>query len=739
MAHFFRTGEIFKVASEQAVDIHSCLPAGNYTIGVDAYGEMFLQCVDNFTIPQKLYGDTHKQANRILYTYGDRSASTGVMLTGEKGSGKALRIDQQVFTPTGCKPIGMVQDGDVIYGDDGQLTKVVGVYPQGTRDMFEIVFNDGSTSVADGDHLWAVRQTTNSRAGFLKHTTKTTNGKRTAVTKDKVLTTNEIKTALEQGIKHVIPLCEPINFPQSQEITIDRYLLGLLLGDGCILYPSPIVTTSDTQILEYISSNIDEDYKVVKLPHSKYDYRICQKNPINIGGNVGMLPNKYTTILTHLGLHGRKSNEKFIPKELKYDSIENRFALLQGLMDSDGTITKRGNITFTTVSPQLATDVVWLARSLGFRSSIQHARYPSYTYNGVKKVGQLAYTVQLTGKYNDRVFRLTRKKERIKKCSSCTKTIVDIRPVEPAEAVCIKVDNNSSLFVTDDFTVTHNTLLAKVVCVLASEQSIPTIIVNQPHCGDKFNKFIQDIDQECVVLFDEFEKVYEEDDQEQVLTLLDGVFPTKKLFIITCNNKWRVNEHMRNRPGRIYYMLDFKGLDAKFIQEYCLENLLPEYTPHTEKIVDISGLFNEFNFDMLKAVVEEINRFGETPQDVLKILNTKPEYNNDEVFNVEMTYKGKKVTVEENGISAKVSTNPLCKPISLDFFVENDDDGDTEADSESNPTVRAAQKYLTMVFYPSDIKKVDAIEGKFVLVNEEQAVLVLTRPQQDRMFYSAAF
>ena len=70
---------------------------------------------------------------------------------------------------------------------------------------------------------------------------------------------------------------------------------------------------------------------------------------------------------------------------------------------------------------------------------------------------------------------------------------------------------------------------------------------------------MQDIEQPCIILFDEFEKVYDDQDQEKALTLLDGVFPSRKLFIMTVNNKWRVNEHMRNRPGRIYYMLDFAG------------------------------------------------------------------------------------------------------------------------------------------------------------------------------------
>ena len=146
------------------------------------------------------------------------------------------------------------------------------------------------------------------------------------------------------------------------------------------------------------------------------------------------------------------------------------------------------------------------------------------------------------------------------------------------------------------------TLLAKNVSFEAAKQGIPTIIINAAWCGDAFNSLIQSIEQPAIILFDEFEKVYDKDDQQQILTLLDGVFPSKKLFVLTCNDKWRVDVHMRNRPGRIYYMLDFAGLDHDFIRDYCADNLKAQ--EHTEAVCKISSLFDEFNFDMLKALID---------------------------------------------------------------------------------------------------------------------------------------
>lgn len=183
------------------------------------------------------------------------------------------------------------------------------------------------------------------------------------------------------------------------------------------------------------------------------------------------------------------------------------------------------------------------------------------------------------------------------------------------------------------------TLLAKSLSIECGKLGYPTIIINNDWCGDEFNQLIQNIDEPAVVMFDEFEKIYNDDKQEQVLTLLDGVYPTKKLFVITCNDKWRINQHMRNRPGRLYYMLDYKGLDQNFIIEYC--NAMLNEKKHIQLICRISGLFDSFNFDILKALVEEMNRYNEDPIKALEMLNAKPGSDSEANFNITFALKGK--------------------------------------------------------------------------------------------------
>lgn len=205
------------------------------------------------------------------------------------------------------------------------------------------------------------------------------------------------------------------------------------------------------------------------------------------------------------------------------------------------------------------------------------------------------------------------------------------------------------------------TLLSKNICVELAKQNVPTIVINHPWHGDKFNTLIQSIQQPCIVMFDEFEKVYNSEEQEQLLTLLDGIYSTKKLFLLTSNDKWSVDSHMRNRPGRIFYMVNFTGLDEAFIREYCYDNLLSD-AKTVDTIVSIASVFGAFNFDMLKALIEEMNRYNETPQEAMRILNVKAEFDGGSTYSVEI-YKGDRKadrTSPSSWNGAPLSSKEIC-------------------------------------------------------------------------------
>lgn len=265
------------------------------------------------------------------------------------------------------------------------------------------------------------------------------------------------------------------------------------------------------------------------------------------------------------------------------------------------------------------------------------------------------------------------------------------------------------------------TMLAKLISKQAAEQGMPTLVINTPFTGDAFNTFVQSIDEPCVIVFDEFEKVFDADQQEATLTLLDGVYPTKKLFILTVNDKFKVNQHMRNRPGRIFYMIDYKGLDKQFIREYCEDRLNAK--EHIDTIIRLTMLFDAFNFDMLKALVEEMNRYNETPNQALEMLNAKPFSDGGTArHNVRIFKADGKEIPTKNLHNEYIRGNPVVHDeldLSYNDVMGKDDDGDDQFE------------YVDCTITPKDLKKVDAEAGTFTYVlkenTPEMTVVVLTR------------
>ena len=274
------------------------------------------------------------------------------------------------------------------------------------------------------------------------------------------------------------------------------------------------------------------------------------------------------------------------------------------------------------------------------------------------------------------------------------------------------------------------TLLAKTVAVNAQKLGIPVLLVNDDHHGDSFNRFLQDIEQPVVVIFDEFEKVYKHEKQEHILTLLDGVFPTKKLFLITCNDIYRLDSNLKNRPGRIYYLFQYKGLDAGFIRDYCEDNLKDK--SHINSLVKISTVFDEFNFDMLKACVEEMNRYNESPYDVLNCLNVKPEFSSGVLYDCNLTIEGYEVPQKSlydslwegnplNSIPRVYWRNYIAYTIENGKLeIINDDEFDIERANE------VGSSKAMVDFSMADLDSMDAVQKKFVF-RRGDAVFTMTK------------
>jgi len=256
------------------------------------------------------------------------------------------------------------------------------------------------------------------------------------------------------------------------------------------------------------------------------------------------------------------------------------------------------------------------------------------------------------------------------------------------------------------------TLLAKTLSIKGIEMGIPTLLINEQYTGESFNTFLSSIDMDCIVIFDEFEKVYA-DRQDEILTLLDGVFVNKKLFIFTANNQYRISQYMRNRPGRLYYMIEYNGLDETFIREYCEDNL--KNKNHINGVVQLAAMFEHVNFDMIQAVVEEMNRYGETAAQVIELLNAKPMIEHTGLrYSVNMFRKNEKVDV--SNWNKELDFHPPSKrAFTIDLEYVDDEDEDDE-----NPNNPGSVTFTTSDL--SELRKDGVIvyeSGEFKLVLEK--------------------
>lgn len=168
-------------------------------------------------------------------------------------------------------------------------------------------------------------------------------------------------------------------------------------------------------------------------------------------------------------------------------------------------------------------------------------------------------------------------------------------------------------------------LLTKVLANKFIDDNKPVILVSSPHHSNDFFNFLNKIG-ECLIIFDEFEKVYDKmEHQNPLLTFLDGNnSEVKHCTIISINDKGSISNYMKDRPSRFYYSFEYDSLEDDVIREYLDKNLIPENN-NTKKIDEIEFIlknFRESNFDILQAFVEEVNRYpNENLEEIVKDLN----------------------------------------------------------------------------------------------------------------------
>lgn len=368
-----------------------------------------------------------------------------ILIKAPNGKGKAQPLEEPVLTANGWKKMGELTLNDkVINPVTGKPIKLLGIYDRGLLDTYKITFSDGSCTECAGDHLWSVF-----KSGKAKDRLRT-------LDTETLLKDYKVENKTASGTfkyRYSTPLTVPIEGNYTK-LPIHPYVLGFILGDGCISGNRPTVRVSTNredwpEIVDRLRSYLPDP----NLVHEGTDVRGAKHFRIHGLGKE----------LKDLGLIGCKSKDKFIPELYLKSSIENRRLLLAGLLDTDGCVGSKKKIskvsTYSSKSEHLRDGISYLVRSLGGLSTKNEStrfKYGRYTTSYVCSI-RLTFNPFLR-KYKTKSYGEFTRRNRM------VNTIRNIEYIGKKVCRCIKVDSSEGLYITRDFIVTHNsTILSALV------------------------------------------------------------------------------------------------------------------------------------------------------------------------------------------------------------------------------------------------------------------------------------
>ena len=372
-----------------------------------------------------------------------------IIFCARPGMGKAQRNSEPVLLADGTwKKIGEMKLGDEIASVKGTPSKVIGVFPQGKKKTVKITFKDGRSTICCKEHLWEI---TSSKWDYCP----------------RVVDTSELITLLSK-VRYKNRICVKTfdgYFGTETNLPIKPWLLGFLLGDGSFSGGSVSVTTSYPLLIDKVKKLLPDGVTI--KPTGKIGYYLTRE----VGVGVSPLLNS----IQEMGLFGCKSHNKFIPDLYKTCSREQRLELLRGLMDSDGMVANaNGTLIYSTASKKLAKDVAYLVRSLGGNATTKIHDNRFYFYKGERKQGKDSFEVTINiidnpfspaSHKHDQVIDRSHLKAKYSIITSAEET----NNIE--ECTCIMVSNPDHLYITKDFIVTHNTLIATNLATRVAEQN----------------------------------------------------------------------------------------------------------------------------------------------------------------------------------------------------------------------------------------------------------------------------
>lgn len=398
--------------------------------------------VSGLVIPNMVIQPYEYQKQAVVFF---EKADGKCILGDQPGVGKSQNLDALIATPEGWSKMKDIKLGQQIFNHNGNIYPVTGIFPQGQQNTYKITFNDGFSAECNMEHLWMVRDVNRRKrgTGWIVKTLKelVDSGLKYNCSE------NRIKSGRKPVLKWEIPITQPLKYP-TKNFIIDPYIMGGLLGDGHISGKNVCISIPNFQI--EIKDHI-EFLLPTNLKMRINEYPDCPQYYITQDWGNQTKRNPFKVEIEKLNI-SVKSGQKFIPREYMYSDINQRLAILQGLMDTDGSALKN-RIHFHSSSKQLSEDVAELVQSLGGQAII-------CIYDRSKENKSTEYRVNV--RLNMCPFRLKAKvKEwKIAKRNYASRYIESVDFIKEEEHQCISVDSPDHTYITNHYIVTHNTLSA---------------------------------------------------------------------------------------------------------------------------------------------------------------------------------------------------------------------------------------------------------------------------------------
>ena len=364
-----------------------------------------------------------------------------IVIAGRPAMGKAHPMETRVLTPTGWRPIGDLKPNDKVIGSDGKPCRVLAVHDRGALPVYDVQFEDGGHVECCDDHLWVTR-TRKERLRNLSGTVRSLRDIR-----------NSIRVGSDSRLNHSIQYVRPVDFGRHK-LPLHPYVMGVFLGDGDFSQKGTVrITKPDKWLIARVDTLLP-DSDMLSSSDGMH-HRVKRKKKNNKRSDTA-------EILARAGLEGRDSLTKFIPQEYLLASIEDRIELLRGLLDTDGYVYGEAGIEISTSSELMRDGISFLAQSLGGRVNYK-THVPTFTQNGERRNGAPAHRMRLSFPAGDFVPVSTPKKVakyRVGSRRIQERFLTNVEYVGIKTCRCITVDAKDSLYVTEDFIVTHNSAFA---------------------------------------------------------------------------------------------------------------------------------------------------------------------------------------------------------------------------------------------------------------------------------------